>query len=245
MITSLCRGVLFGMLWTIGLASTIAWAQTPAPPKAKLERLGIAAAPVGWDTNFTWLNPRSGNLDKRPALEFLVGIDRHTGAYIPELAEQWEMAPDGKSWTITLRQGVKFHDHWGEFTAKDVRHSLFLITQPEAVQTDTGLWRTLLGIEQADTIDTVAQKVAQMVQIVHDYQVIIYTHMAAPELVDNLSANTDVVMESKAHWDAGGKELYGKKVVGTGPFEFVERSDCGWRGALPGQGWVHFGAGIA
>ena len=30
-------------------------------------------------------------------------------------------------------------------------------------------------------------------------------------------------MESKARWDAGGKELYDQKVVGTGPFEFVER----------------------
>ena len=37
-----------------------------------------------------------------------------------------------------------------------------------------------------------------------------------------ISANADLVMESKARWDAGGKELYGQKVVGT-PFEFVER----------------------
>jgi hypothetical protein len=50
--------------------------------------------PLGWDTNFTWLNPRSGNLDKRSALEFLVGIDRHTVAYIPELAEKWKMSPE-------------------------------------------------------------------------------------------------------------------------------------------------------
>ena len=71
-------------------------------------------------------------LDKRPALEYLVGIDRNTGAYIPELAEKWEMAPDGKSWTLRLRQGVKFHEKWGEFTAKDVRHSIFLISQPES-----------------------------------------------------------------------------------------------------------------
>ena len=41
--------------------------------------------------------------------------------------------------------------------------------------------------------------------------------------MENLSANTDLVIESKARWDAGGKELYGQKVVGTGPFEFVER----------------------
>src|SRR5436853_117514 len=65
--------------------------------------------------------------------------------------------------------------------------------------------------------------VAPRVQMVNDYQVIIHTTMSAPDLVDNLSANTDLVMESKARWDAGGKELYGKKVVGTGPFEFVER----------------------
>src|SRR5437867_3852935 len=141
------RGALVGVLCTLGLVATVAWALTATPAHAaKLERLKIAVAPLGWDTNFTWLNPRSGNLDKRPALEFLVGIDRHTGAYIPELAERWEMTPDGKTWTITLRQGVKFHENWGEFTAKDVRHAVFLITQPESVQSAASTWRTLIGV---------------------------------------------------------------------------------------------------
>jgi ABC-type transport system substrate-binding protein len=199
-----------------------AWAQAPAKPK--LERLKIAVAPLGWDTNFSWLQSRSGMLDKRPALEYLVGIDQNTGAYIPQLAEKWDMAPDGKSWTITLRKGIKFHDNWGEFTAKDVRHSIFLITQPESVMTDAGLWRTLMGITKDDTtLEAVEQKVAQMVEIVDDYKVIIHTKAVAPELVDSISANNDLVMESKARWDKGGKELYGQKVVGTGPFEFVER----------------------
>ena len=139
------RGTLWGVLLAIGLVTTVAWAQT-TPAKAKLERLKIAVAPLGWDTNFTWLQSRSGQLDKRPALEYLVGIDRNTGKYIPELAEKWEMAPDGKSWTITLRKGIKFHDNWGEFTAKDVRHAVFLISQPESIQTDTGFWRSVMGI---------------------------------------------------------------------------------------------------
>ena len=219
------RGALGGAVLTVMLAFSVAWAQAPtAPPaKAKLERLIISVAPLGWDTNYSWLQSRSGMLDKRPALEYLVGIDRNTGAYIPELAEKWVMAPDGKSWTISLRKGVKFHENWGEFTAKDVRHSIFLIAQPESVQTDAGLWRTLMGVEKNDTLEDVAKKVEQMVQIVNDHQVIIHTTIAVPELVDSISANNDLVMESKARWDAGGKELYGQKVVGTGPFEFVER----------------------
>ena len=212
------------MVCAIGLVVAVAWAQTAAPPaKAKLERLRIAVAPIGYDTNFTWLNPRSGNLDKRPALEFLVGIDRHTGAYVPELAEKWEMAPDGKTWTITLRKGVKFHENWGEFTARDVRHAVFLITQLEAIQSDTGTWRTLMGIAKTDTIEDVAKKVEQGVEIVDDDKLVFHLKQAAPEFVETISANTDLVIESKARWDAGGKELYGQKVVGTGPFEFVER----------------------
>ena len=216
------RRVLLWVMLTISLAAMGAWAQT-APAKAKLERLKIAVAPLGWDTNFTWLQSRSGQLDKRPALEYLIGIDRNTGAYIPELAEKWEMAPDGKSWTVWLRQGVKFHDKWGEFTARDVRHAVFLITQLESVQTDAGTWRTLMGIAKTDTIEDVAKKVEQGVEIIDAAKVIFHLTQAAPEFVETISANTDLVMESKARWDAGGKELYGQKVVGTGPFEFVER----------------------
>src|SRR6266705_5718633 len=220
----LWRGSVVGVLLVMGLVVTVVWVGMAEPAHAaKLERLRIAVAPLGWDTNFNWLGPRSSNLDKRPALEFLVGIDRHTGAYIPELAEKWEMAPDGKSWTVWLRQGVKFHENWGEFTAKDVRHAVFLISQPESVQTDAGFWRPLMGIGKADSVEEVAKKVAEGVEIIDDYTVVFHLKQATPEFVENISANTDLVMESKARWDTGGKELYGQKVVGTGPFEFVER----------------------
>src|SRR5712691_7319493 len=220
------RRAIVGVVCAIGLIVMVTWAQTAAPPspaQGKLERLRVAVAPVGWDTNFTWLNPRSGNLDKRPALEFLVGIDRRTGAYIPAPAQNCEMTPDCKNWTITLRQGVKFHEAWGEFTARDVCHAVFLITQPASIQSDASTWRTLMGIEKTDTIEDVARKVAEGVEMVNNYQVVFRLKQAAPEFVETISANTDLVLESKARWDAGGKELNGQKVVGTGPFEFVER----------------------
>ncbi|MHB1134649.1 MAG: ABC transporter substrate-binding protein [Chloroflexota bacterium] len=41
----------------------------------------------------------------------------------PELAEKWDLAADGKSITLKLRQGVKFHGG-REFTADDVKYSL-------------------------------------------------------------------------------------------------------------------------
>ena len=91
------RRVLAG--WCVlGLTVTLVWAQTAvSPAKTKLERLKIAVAPLGFDSNLSWSHTISGLLDKRPALEFLVGIDRDTGTYIPELAEKWEMAPDGQT----------------------------------------------------------------------------------------------------------------------------------------------------
>ena len=43
----------------------------------------------------------------------------------PELAEKWEMSPDGKAITFTLHKGVKWHDGT-PFTAKDVKYTFDL-----------------------------------------------------------------------------------------------------------------------
>jgi peptide/nickel transport system substrate-binding protein len=38
---------------------------------------------------------------------------------LPGIATKWEMSPDGKTWTFTIRDGVRFHDG-KEITAEDV-----------------------------------------------------------------------------------------------------------------------------
>ena len=39
---------------------------------------------------------------------------------IPMLAESWELADDLSSVTISIRQGVQFHNDWGELKAEDI-----------------------------------------------------------------------------------------------------------------------------
>ena len=126
---------------TVGPEATATPTPTPTsqPAKLELQRLKLASAPLSYDTNFTWLQGRSGQVDKRPAQEFLIGTAPSTSAYIPELAVAWESSPDAKNWTVTLRKGIPYHeDQWGTFRAADVRHAVFLLTQPEAIQSSSG-----------------------------------------------------------------------------------------------------------
>ncbi|MER3450597.1 MAG: peptide ABC transporter substrate-binding protein, partial [Chloroflexota bacterium] len=48
---------------------------------------------------------------------------------IPDLAERWEVSPDGKVYTFQLKRGVKFH-HGKPFKAEDVKASFERIIWP-------------------------------------------------------------------------------------------------------------------
>lgn len=49
----------------------------------------------------------------------------------PDLAERWEVSPDGLTYTFYLREGVQFHRGYGEFTAKDVKYTFERVKDPE------------------------------------------------------------------------------------------------------------------
>ncbi len=49
----------------------------------------------------------------------LVQLDEDVKTILPDLAESWEMSPDGKVFTFTLRKDVRWHDGT-PFTARDV-----------------------------------------------------------------------------------------------------------------------------
>ena len=188
---------------------------------------------MGWDTNFTYRTSTTGTLDKRPVQEHLIGVNRVTGAYEPQLATSWKVSPNGKNWTFNLQKGVLGHSEpeklegWGEFTARNVRHTAYMHTAPESLASNGTVWRDITGVTRADQMavngkEMVARKVSEAVEIIDDYTVVIHSQTVQPELYYYHSINRGYPIVSEARWDALGDDDIGRSVVGTGPFKFIE-----------------------
>ena len=78
------------------------------PSEAQVRRLVFASAGFN-ESNRFWIIGRPAHLQFDPFLETLLDVHPETGAYIPRLAEKWEVTPDLKEWTFFLRKGVQFH----------------------------------------------------------------------------------------------------------------------------------------
>lgn len=61
--------------------------------------------------------------------DYLIELDAATGELVPSLATDWE-TEDGRVWTISLREGVTFHDG-SAFTAEDVKFTLERTQDPD------------------------------------------------------------------------------------------------------------------
>lgn len=73
----------------------------------------------------------------------LVSIDSQSGRITPELAETWEISPDGRKYTIFLRENIYWHD--GElFTAEDVVNTYKII---QSGGDDTVLGAIMTGVQ--------------------------------------------------------------------------------------------------
>src|SRR6266516_2535361 len=94
-----------------------AWAQTPKPGGSFISAQTTEA--TGLDPQ---LVPALSRSRRSPMMySQLVRFDGDMNV-VPELAESWQISPDGLAWTFKLRQGVKFHDGQ-EFTSADVKFS--------------------------------------------------------------------------------------------------------------------------
>jgi ABC-type transport system substrate-binding protein len=83
-----------------------------------VDRLVMGLITPYLDYTRPWINGTADhNIQHDPMLEWLVEVDSETVQYKPWLAESWQVAPDGRSWTMKLQMGVQYHHGYGEFTA--------------------------------------------------------------------------------------------------------------------------------
>jgi len=157
------------------------------------------------DTYSSWI---SGFIN-----EFLVGSNPVDGSWTPGLADSWEIAADGITYTFHLHEGVTWHDGT-PFTADDVIFSF-----------DATLAEDSLSVRRADVLTVLADY-----RKVDDLTVELIAHSPVATFLDKTVGQVSIlpkhIWESVpfAEWgsDAGSTGTDASRVIGTGPFTFVE-----------------------
>lgn len=122
----------------------------------------------------------------------------------PDIAESWTASPDGKEWTFKLRQGVQCHHDFGEFTAEDAVYSL----QRAANKDSSAFSSDYSAFEKVEATDK--------------YTVKITLKQVIPSLLGQVMNYHGGNMVCKKAAESLGKDGFGKKPAGTGPFVFAE-----------------------
>lgn len=124
---------------------------------------------------------------------------------VPDLAEKWELAPDGKSYTFHLRKGVKFHNG-DPFASADVKFSLERVKNPPP------------GIvsPRRDTLGAVSS-----IETPDEYTVKVNLSRPNPSLLNALSQGW-VTMFDKKWLEPKGDRALEREAMGTGPFRLKE-----------------------
>ena len=124
-------------------------AESAAPPNVPTGTLTIAMSTLHEMTFLPWNGGFARTFYLSPIYELPVYIDPETGKLIPGLATRWEMSPDAKTWTFWIRQGVQFHEGWGEVTAEDVKYTIEKILAPESIVGPASPMRALIAKVEA------------------------------------------------------------------------------------------------
>jgi peptide/nickel transport system substrate-binding protein len=130
----------------------------------------------------------------------------YEGEYVPGNATSWKMSPDGKTWDLVLRKGVKWHNG-DTLTAQDLIYGVERMRRPEIASGSH--WGP------ASFLDNL-----ERVEIVDDHHV--KYHFKKPFPLFPYWVNVAPPMPKKYLEKVGDKE-FNDKPVGTGPFKFISR----------------------
>jgi peptide/nickel transport system substrate-binding protein len=120
---------------------------------------------------------------------------------VPRLATSWSSSEDAKTWTLELRQGVKFHKDYGDFTSEDVKFTFERAIDPVRAG---GVRSKFLNIVAVDTDGP--------------HRAIFKLKDPDPLFMLGVLTDYDAGIMSKKAVDEIGEEKIGVNPVGTGVY---------------------------
>ncbi|MBI2907314.1 MAG: ABC transporter substrate-binding protein [Chloroflexi bacterium] len=121
---------------------------------------------------------------------------------MPELAQAWEVSPDGRSYSFKLSKDVKWHDG-KPLTMEDVKYSLDRMQKPKEFKTIAGRGQALLAAMDS-------------VEIAGDDTIKIATRYPSASFLTNLASGWIVIAPKHILSAKGDMKT---DLVGTGPFK--------------------------
>jgi ABC-type transport system substrate-binding protein len=135
---------------------------------------------------------------------------------VPDLAESYEVAPDGLSYTFKLRHGVKFHNG-RELTAADVKWSIERAVRPETQSPGQGFFNMIAGFS-----DVASGKAKELsgIEVVDPYTIRFTLSRPDATFLHVMALNFGFAVP-KEEVEKYGQD-FGKHPVGTGAFKMTE-----------------------
>lgn len=155
---------------------------------------------------------------------------------IPSLATSWEVAADGKTWTVHLRQGVKWHDGV-EFTAADVKFTYTAAMADDLASNAGAFVKEVIGSpDNIEIVDDYTVKFHLPAPYAYFDSSILaegYGYMIPKHVLENVPYaewrdhpfNTGV-----GSYTANGQTFYGP--IGTGPYWYAGYDSTTFTNAL-------------
>jgi peptide/nickel transport system substrate-binding protein len=139
----------------------------------------------------------------------------------PDLADSWDISPDGLKWTFHLHPGVKWHD--GEpFTANDVAFTVSRALLNTA-KNPQNAWRAVVGVDKV----TDPNALAEGVKVIDDNTIELTIAAPNANYFSDLSDPSSFIVPQHILKDTDPKavetiEFSTTKPIGTGPYKFVK-----------------------
>jgi ABC-type transport system substrate-binding protein len=173
-------------------------------------RYGILTAAAHFDVHQSGTVANIG--PQSPMYDTLIRRSPRDGqTIIPDLAQRWEISPDGKKYTFYLRKGVKFHDG-ADFTADDVKATYDRIVRPPkgVVIPRTPLFATVGDIVAVDP---------------HKVEFRLTEARPKSYMLGAFASGWNIIVRKKTLDENQGNLRQVMAYPGTGPFKHVSRQD--------------------